>query len=297
MISSILKSLFGEKIPKEPEPIPSIDFTELVGLPMLCCFNADQITPLMSMCGTPTYPFDVYYNLIAKTNPEIGIVDLREIDSLSSSKSENKYFNTLEEFGAYTLEKIQKNSPHELKWWTIEACKKHSESDLFRTYTRLEHIRWNGRTELKNSGGSHHFGVARYLISQGEIYPGGTQVELPIFERYIDSALAELAFTDWHFFIIHKKVLQSIYQIYTREDFMEISMCRVSLDNKTNDDHIIAINLKDIEVNPKRQNLLDELITASLDETCDVQYRNLIGKKSIDMNALILNALTLQQKE
>jgi len=296
LIFSLLNSFFSKKTPKEPEPIPNIDFSEPVGLPMICCFNSEQITPLMGVCGTPSYPFDIYCNIVVKSKPKDGIVDIREIDSLSSSKSDTKYFSTLEDFGSFIFDDIQRNSPHELKGWTIEACKKHTDSDLFRPSTQLERIRWNGRTELKNSGGSHHFGVARYLISQGELYPGGTQIELPIFERYIDSVFAERAFKDWHYFIVHEKVLQSIQQIYEREDFNDVSMCRISLNNKDNKDRIIAVNLKDIETNFRRQNLLDELITASRDETCNTQYRNLISKKCIDMNTLILDALVLQQK-
>lgn len=294
LILSIIKTLFGINMPEEPETIPPIEFDELVGLPMLCCFNADQITPLIDICGTPKYPFDLYYSLIGKTEPKLSVVDIMDIDSLVISKSDSKYFVTLEEFGAKTLEVIQKHYPHELKWWTIEACKKHSDSDLFRQSTRLERIRWNGRTELKNSGGSHHFGVARYLMSQGELYPGGTQIELPVYERYIDHILVEQAFKNWHFFILHEKVLQSIREIYTKDDLMYVSMCRISLNNKDNEDRIIAVYLNGIETNPKRQNLRDELIAASLDDTSDVQYQKLIGKKCIDMNALILDALASQ---
>lgn len=91
--------------------------------------------------------------------------DIQDVTGLSSSKSNLEKFTSLdsmvetnsrEMIDEITEDKLHKNLAH----GEIRILHRESTSDHFARY------RWDGRTLLMNSGGSHHFAAARYIASR-----------------------------------------------------------------------------------------------------------------------------------
>lgn len=91
--------------------------------------------------------------------------DIQDVTGLSSSKSNLEKFTSLdsmvetnsrEMINEITEDKLHENLAH----GEIRILHRDSTSDHFARY------RWDGRTLLMNSGGSHHFAAARYIASR-----------------------------------------------------------------------------------------------------------------------------------
>ena len=91
--------------------------------------------------------------------------DIQDVTGLSSSKSNLESFTSLDSLvgknsreliDETTEESLQKNLAH----GGIRILHQESTSDHFARY------RWDGRTLLMNSDGSHHFAAARYIASR-----------------------------------------------------------------------------------------------------------------------------------
>lgn len=305
-----IKKLIGIRENLKEEELEDVVFEGAVALPKIGCFCSNVFTPLIGLCGSDNYidqPFREIRKLIKRTVPKETLIDIAQIDSISHSSSDQKYFESIVEFGRITLEYALSNEPTQNNW-TIEGCKRHSDSDLFgRRDTQCNLIAWNGRLEICNSGGSHHFAVARYRMTIGESYPGGSVIKLPMAYVFIDEAVANNLTEQWHFFIISDdtllKSIQGLYRLGV--DYLENDLCRYSLSKESKktkptsykmSDRIIAIDLKEISLCKKRTKLLSDLINASHDEIPQLYSEISVGKKCIDLNKIIYESLSIQNK-
>lgn len=252
---------------KHPEPeLPKIVFEGAVNVPKIGCFCSDDISGLLTLSGTPEYPFSAIKAFVKTTSPSETMFDFMDIDSISTSKSDTKYFPTIEIFGEDTLNEIKKIEPLKIHAnWSVDACKSHIDSDLFgRGSTQIKIIRWNNRVEVDNSGGSHHFAVLRYYMSIGEAYSFSTMIKIMTFERFIDEELVKDTINKFQFFIVSHETHRNIVNTYNgRTDFKAMERVYRHDDGKKND-WMIAISLTATQEANRRTDLIAELFDASV---------------------------------
>lgn len=204
------------------EEILQIEFKE-ISRQKTDCFHIDELEYFLNHISC--YDSTIHENLtnvFIKKEPINKIIDIKEISTVSASKSKSSglSYESLYIFGA---EQIKKKS--EYKSWSFErlieyVLKRHSNVlDLY-YYTWLNKYKWS------NHDASHRLGLAIYRAYENNI---DYNVKASIHHIELNKEKIEVLLNTYELFIINKHTLYKITNIVGRKNYFT---CELRNENK-----------------------------------------------------------------
>lgn len=175
------------------EKLIDINFKKIY-TPLIDCFDSDDLDVFINIENS--YKNDdvqTLFSKLIKTHDENSQIDIKEIDSISSSKSKWDYsFDSIYLFGKNVY--VDRDCK-----WSFEKCITHitSRKDIL----DISYYSWNNKYTWHNSDGSHHFAVASFLATNEKIEH---EFNCNLTIKKIDEEIAKNLLNTFDMFVIHQ---------------------------------------------------------------------------------------------
>lgn len=252
---------FAEKAPKYEH----IEFTNVEPIEKIHCFDAYDLFDFTQFGQPNSYHMQSFKTLIKENMYSVDSFDLRDLTAINNSKSSEKKFNTIYDFGKNVYDREQ---------WDIDMCFKDLERNAIRKNTPLDIInyRWNGIFAWDNHDGSHHMAAAIYQMIENPTIQTRSYPAL-IRERYIDEMAALNLFEQYRFYAISSNTWWKLYNNYKDHKYIDYESSR-------NNRHILSVKKDSSSI--VGSNLI-KLLDSKDEDVC------------IDLNKLFLEKIDCQK--
>lgn len=198
------------------EKLFSIEF-EHIDYPEIDCFHSNDLNKFIDINNDENNDIIGLFSNLIKDEKELKNIDIKEIGSVTASKSNlaGSNFETLYFFG---------KDVYINKKWDFQECV--SYLNIEKDILSIHYYKWNNRYEWHNSGGSHHFAVAVFHAKNSNI---NHMINANVTIKYINEHVANEILNKYSIFVINSKNENSL-----RECFVENEIHFFNINYSTN---------------------------------------------------------------